>query len=414
MENSATGTWDKMRRLGGLPIGSFLKDNYATGKHAVALSVQVHRDLQQLDAGVAAFWKRKQWHPYGDIDLVTREHRDRMEQGEPYLLAIRDQEEIISCVIGKIMKVPLKLQFGYKVAAGPALTTLVVHRSGFIGRWQHPLYALVLKHWREVLASGVADAVQLRAIPLDSPLHAIAHKAVPFLRRSHFEVVQEYWLLTQIHSFEDFLESRRTVKRNYKYCANRLNRLFSDKMEITCYCNLAEMGLMLEHSEAVSRQTWQRTLGGLSILDDKYRSRYEFYFSKGWCRGYIFYIEKTPVAFLHGIIYKGVFYAENMGYDPTYGNLGFGTYLLLHVIKELCRDMSVDTLDFNVGNSEAKRPYCNSSFKVSEILLFAPGMRLWPVIFLHLMAQGSHELAKSISHRWGFYGSLRNRWRHNR
>lgn len=325
----------------------------------MSLNACVYRDLRGLDESLVAFWKDQQWHPYGDMDLFAREYAEGHEQWNPHILAIRDNKEIISCVIGKILKVPLKLQFGYKVVAGPALTTLVCHRSGFLGRWHHPLCEFVQEQWRDILASGLIDALQVRMIPLDSPMYTIASTAVPFPRRSHFEGVQEYWVLNQLHSFEGFLGSHRTVKRNYKYCVNRLNRLFGDKLEITCCRNRDEMDLMLEDSEEVSRKTWQRRLGGVSILDDKYRSRYEFYVNKGWCRGYILYIEKTPVAFLHGIIYKGTFYAENMGYDPTYGNLGFGTYLLLHVIKKLCRDGNITALDFNAGNSEAKRPYCN-------------------------------------------------------
>ena len=379
----------------------------------MGLSVRVYRDLQHLDESIVEFWKRHQWHPYGDIDLVTQEYHDGKERWEPYIASIRDQEEIISCVIGKIMQVPLKLQFGYKVVTGPALTTLAVHRSGFIGRWQHPQYAFIQQKWREILASGLIDALQLRMIPLDSPLHTIASTAVPFLRQSHFEVVQEYWLLSQLHSFEDFLRSHRTVKRNYKYCANRLNRLFGERLEINSYSNRDDMELMLEHSEEVARKTWQRKLGGVSFLDDKYRSRYEFYISKRWFKGYVLYIGNIPAAFLHGIIYKEIFYAENMGYDPTYGNMGFGTYLLMHVIQDLCRDVSIATLDFNAGNSEAKRPYCNFSFKVSDIHQFGPGMKLWVPLLLRLAAQGSHELAKTLSHRFGFYQWIRNRWRHD-
>jgi CelD/BcsL family acetyltransferase involved in cellulose biosynthesis len=101
-----------------------------------------------------------------------------------------------------------------------------------------------------------------------------------------------------------------------------------------------------------------------------------------------------------------------LGYDPSYRNLSVGTFLLLHVIKEFCGNSNILSLDFNAGNDEAKRQYCDSSFKVSAIQLFGPGLRLWFPISLHLAAQGSHQLAKAISHRIRSYHPIRARWRY--
>lgn len=328
-------------------------------------------------------------------------------------MAITDHGEIRACVIGNIQELPLKLQFGYRVLSGPSLTTLVVHRSGFVGNWQNSLYEFLQARWRDLLASGLIDALQLRGIPLDSPLHETACTSVPFHRRGHFEVVQDYWVLNRPHSFDGFLRNHPSIKRDFRKSGHRLARIFCNGVEIRCYGEPHEMELMLEHSEEIARKTWQRKLGASSFLDKEQRARYELDFRQGCCRGYILYLDQIPVAFQHVVIYKGVFYMVGTGYDPSYRNLGVGTYLLMHVIKDSCENENVRTLDFNVGNPEAKRQYCDSSFKVSDIHLFAPGPRLWIPILLQLATQGSHQLAKTLSHRTGFYQSIRKRWRHN-
>lgn len=411
MANSVTAIWARTPFAVGLPIESFPEEGDATGNDAVSLSAQVYRDFQQLDESVAAFWKRAQWHPDGDLDLVAREHRERKEEWGLHILAVRDRDEIISCVVGKIIKVPLKLQFGYKVAAGPVLSTLVAHHSGFIGRWEHPHYVLVQKHWQQMLASRAVDAVHLRAIPIDSPVQAIACSAVPFLRRGHFEVMQESWQLTQLQSFAAFLQKHPTLRKRSKYYRNRLNRAFAGKVAIKSYDKPNQLEVMLQDSEEIGRETWQRKLGGASFLEDEERSRYQYYLSRGWCRVYILYLDHIPAAFVHGIAFGEVFYVLKLGYHPDYRDLSVGTYLLLHVIKEFCGDDRIHTLDFNVGNDEAKRQYCDHSVRVSDIHLFAPGWRLWLPILLRLSTQASHELAKAISRRCGIYQSVKKRWR---
>jgi len=379
----------------------------------LGLSLCVYRDLQHLDQRVAEFWTAHQWHPFGNIDWVKHEYRVGKERWEPYIVAIRDQEKIISCAVGKIMLLPLKLQFGYKVVAGPRLTTLVIHLSGLIGRWQPAHYALIRQHWREILDSRVVDSVHARGVPLTCPLHEIAAAGLPFLRRGHFEVVQEYWLITQLQSCEVFFGRHPNLRKHFRYYRNRLNRVFPGKVEIRLYHEPDPLEPMLGDSEKVGRETWQRRLGQPSFLEPEERSHLEFHFARGWYRGFVLYFDHVPVAFVHGIICGKIFYVLKLGYHPAFRNLSVGTYLLLHVIEEFSGNDNIHILDFNVGNSEAKRLYCDCSYRVSDIHLFAAGSRLWVPILLRLAAQGCHELAKAISHRWGFYQWIRHRWRHS-
>lgn len=378
----------------------------------MSLELHVHHDFQELDENLIAFWRMQQKHPYGDLDYANWEYANRREEWIPHILSIRDQGEIVSCAFGKIQKLPVKLQFGYKVLRGPSLRTLVVHRSGFIGNWNEFLYSFLHQQLRDMLSSGAIDALLLRMIPLESPLYHIVQRGIPFLQRNQFPIVQEYWLLKQPPSFSEFLKCHPNLKKHYKYYRNRLNRAFSNKVEVHCYCSPDEMERMLRDSEEIGRKTWQRRLGDASFLADMERSRYRFYFGKGWCRGYVLYLDQVPAALVHGIAYRDAFYVLKLGYDPSYRNLSVGTFLLLHVIKELCGNANIRTLDFNAGNDEAKRQYCDSSFKVSAIQLFGPGLRLWIPILLHLAAQGSHQLAKAISHRMRSYHAIRARWRY--
>lgn len=363
------------------------------------------------DDGITAFWRTNQWHPHGDMDYVKDEYQNRQDDFGLNLIVIRDGHEVIACSIGKIQKLPLNLRFGYRLFKGPSLNTLVVHRSGFIGNWEQASWELLLERWQEFMASGLVDMVSLRGIPLDSPLHRIVACKVPLFRQDYFQTIQEYWLLRQLDSFAGFARSHPQLSKTFRKQRNRLARLFGDKVAIRCYRNLAEMAVMLQDSEEVGKKTWQRKHGAPSFLADDERWKYEFYFSRGWGRAYVLYLDQMPVAFQHGNTYQGVFHAVCTGYDPSYRNLGVGAFLLMNVIKDLCGEADIHMVDFNVGNAEDKKQYCDNCFQVSDINLYGPGRRLWFPAALHLASQGGHELAKGIAHRLGCYRSLRKQLR---
>jgi len=376
----------------------------------MGLNITVYHRLP-LDESIVRFWKENQWHPYGDMDYFSHEYENRTKGWSPFILAIRDNEKIFSCVIGRMQRLPVSFQFGYTVFHGPNLNTLTIHRTGLLGEWKYAHYELLQEKLWELMSSGSIEAVTLRATPRNSPMQELCRSRLSPLRRDHVQITQEHWLLNQLHSFEGFVKSHSNIKGTFRKHANRLRKSYGTSLAIKCYAEPYELDVMLEHSEKIARETWQRRVGEQSFLKDEVRSRYLFYCNLGWSRAFLLYIENNPVAFLHGIVYKNVFYAENKGYDPLYRSEGVGTYLLMQVIREMCEDPLIHSVDFNVGNDEDKKRYCSTSFSVSDIQLFGPGIKPQFLNLLHFMAQGSHQLGKMLAHRLGCYQSLRGRLR---
>lgn len=365
----------------------------------------------ELEDEIINFWETHQWHPYGDLDFLRHEWGQTPASWTPWVAVIVDRKKIRAIAVGKIQQLPLKLQFGYKVVKGPSLTTLIIHKSGFIGQWDEVVFQLLMAQLRNLMNTGTVDALLLRMIPLDSPLHGVARSQIPFFQRDHFPIIQDCWVLNQLDSFEAFLGARRTLKRNFRTYGNRLARAFPNRVQIKCYRNPDDLELLLRDSEEVGQKTWQRRLGEPSFLDPEERSKYKFHLNHGWCRGYVLYLDGIPAAYRHGIIYKDVFYVGSTGYDPFFRHLGPGTYLLLHVIKEFCGTQRARLLDFNVGNAEDKRQFCNLSHPVAHIYIFAPATSLLALNALRFMTQGTHQLTKSLLQRLGWYHAIRRQWR---
>lgn len=374
------------------------------------LTAKTYLDFQ-LDPDVTSFWKSHQWHPYADMDYLRHEYESAVEPWRSCVIVIRDEAKVLACAIGKIQSMPIRLQFGYKVFNGPPLVTLVLHRSGFVGNWDDATLQILMQELHKLLTSRMIDALLLRMISLDSPLHSISLSMAPFFRRDHFPIIQEYWTTTRLDSFESFLSAHPNIKKNLNRYVHRIDRVLGDRVRIKCYRDPKEMQLMLEHSEEVGGKTWQRKLGAPSFLTDDEQSRHAFHFQKGWARAYVLYLDGKPAAFKHGIVYQGVFYVGSMGYDPAYQNLRIGTYLRMNVIRDQCADPKIHTMDYSVGNTEAKRQYCDTFFRVSDIHLFGPGIGLSIHNSLRLLVQGGHQLAKHLFHQSGWYQAIRQRWR---
>lgn len=124
------------------------------------------------------------------------------------------------------------------------------------------------------------------------------------------------------------------------------------------------------------------------------------------------YLAGEQAAFSHGVDNAGNFYAEVMGYDPAYKELGVGTYLTGEVLARLLGDGRDGFIDFGVGNSEAKRRFCDTFFRAADRFLVAPTPRLMALNTLRVASLSVHLALKKALSRGGLFHKVRSAWRY--
>lgn len=82
------------------------------------------------------------------------------------------------------------------------------------------------------------------------------------------------------------------------------------------------------------------------------------------------YLKGKPVAFWTGWTYRRIFCSSATGYDPAYAEHGIGTYLLIRMVEDFCRDDSVDVVDFGPGDASYKEQFGNDAWLERDVYIF--------------------------------------------
>ncbi len=128
---------------------------------------------------------------------------------------------------------------------------------------------------------------------------------------------------------------------------------------------------------AVSSTTWQYQQQDEGLRDPQVlRDRFEHTARLGWFRGYLLRVHGKPVAFQVGHVLEGVYYGQEIGYDPSWAKKYVGMYLLMAVIEDLISNERVYCYDFGCTDSLYKQRFCGRSSRESFYYLFPRTVRM--------------------------------------
>jgi CelD/BcsL family acetyltransferase involved in cellulose biosynthesis len=260
--------------------------------------------------------------------------------------------------------------------------------------------------------AGEADVLTLAYLPLDSLAFRLASTRPPFLARQHVARTGIRWQLDLPGSLDEFLQTksgkhRQTLKRR----RNKLERDFAGRLEIRTFQDVADLDEFLAAASKVSATTYQHALGVAFGDTPAHRERTRVAMERDWFRSWVLYLDGEPAAFWHGERYAGLFRTGNPGFDPKYDSYGIGTYLMLRMVDDLCRDPEVRAIDHGLGDATYKQRYGTASWKEGNVFVFPQtfrGARLNLMLTLATYVVGA---ARWLAQRAGVLGSAKSRWR---
>ena len=170
---------------------------------------------------------------------------------------------------------------------------------------------------------------------------------------------------------------------------------------------------------AVSSTTWQYRKRGYGLRDPQVlRDRFEHTARLGWFRGHLLRVHGKPVAFQVGHVHEGVYYAQEIGYDPSWAKKQVGIYLIVAVIEDLISNgQGIYSFDFGHTGSLHKQRLCSRSSRESSYYLFPRTVRMSAVWIVLRISIGVSNLVRRILttvgpgrwllQRFGYEGILR-------
>jgi len=385
------------------------------GEFSSGWDIEVIREPEELER-VRPLWERLQWNPYYDIDWLRFKYEQPWCKETPHVFVMKRNGRPETIVAGEIKPLPIQFQIGYKRWQGPSLRTLFIHRYGIMGPQNEEFWSNLGGYLEWMLLYSMVEAVLCRDFDVASPLYALDFVHLPWPCRYKTTIVQEHWYLRDEDGIRGHRRRHKNFWRQLKKSTHRIKNRLGEYPQVVCYREPEALANLLRDTEEVAQKTWQRRLRAQSFTSQEVKDRYTHFLERGLLKGHLLYInDGLPMAFFHGIEYVGKFYAEVMGYDPDHKQEGVGTYLMGKLFEILLENHDQTyTIDFGVGNSQAKSRYCDSYFSAADRYMVAPTSRAMTLNTLRVIFLLFHLSLKRMLAKGGLYRKVRSAWRYGR
>jgi hypothetical protein len=338
------------------------------------VELRVMRSAAEVER-IRGIWSGWPSHRDSEIDFCLEFGWTRKEVVRPHVIVLYRQGQPEAMAVGWIERTQMRSQIGYLKLPGLPAQLLNFSYGGFLGNLSAENSEELIRSIMGALRSGEADVAGLDHLSIGSPLHSRALAASGFATRDHFVQPDPHNVMVLPTNVDELYKGfsqglRAEVRRKKK----KLLADFGESVVIRCYRQADEVEEACPLLEEVAKGTYQRGLGVGFRDSEEMRRRLRFCARKGWLRIYVLTIAGKPCAFWIGTLYNGSFLSDYNSYDPQYRNYSLGTYLLISVVEEFCKE-GVQNIDFGFGPAEYKERFGNTMLMESSVYIFAPKLK---------------------------------------
>jgi CelD/BcsL family acetyltransferase involved in cellulose biosynthesis len=374
--------------------------------------VTAARSLDELDA-LRAPWEALQGRHFPtDPDAFRTILRHQPQAVRPHVLLLERGGAPVALLLARLEDLRLSTKVGYREVYAPRLRSLTVVNDGLLGDDSEETCRTLLDELRSSLAAGEADVLRLRNLHVGSPFHRVATTEPPRLSRGLRARPSVHWVLDLPPTYDAFLKGlSSSTREGVRRYGRKLTREYGDRLELRVFRDPFELDELFDHVSRVAKTTYQGGLGVAFSGDELQRGLTLLAMERGWFRAWVLFLDGAPCAFWHGEAYRGVFRIGVPGYDPAFGHLRVGTFVLMRLIEDLCGDDGVDTLDYGFGGAEYKRRFGTRSWQEEDVLVYATTAKGIRVNAARTGILSTAGLARSALARGGALDAIKRGWR---
>jgi CelD/BcsL family acetyltransferase involved in cellulose biosynthesis len=330
----------------------------------------------------------------------------------PHVVLLERDGTPEAMAVARLERQELSHRLGYRTIYEPHVSAITVVPGGLLGELDAERFRLLLDELRRGLETEQADLLIVSYLPLDSLPFRIASTKPPFLQRQHAVRSGIHWELDLPGSLDELLQTksskhRQTLRRKQK----KLERDYDGRLEVRVFERPEEIDEFFAAAAPVAAKTYQHALGVAFGDTPAHRARTRVAMEHGWFRAWVLYLDGEPAAFWHGERYAGTFRTGNPGFDPRFDAYGIGTYLMLRMVDDLCRDPEVHRVDHGLGDATYKQRYGTRSWIEGNVFVFAPTFRGARLNASLTVVARLVALARWLAARGGFLGRAKSGWR---
>ena len=355
--------------------------------------IRVIRTVEGMEE-IRHAWMAWKGHRDADIDVCETLLRCSPEE-KPYIILVERNGQPDAILIGRLSTTTLTERIAYMTFPTSRVRVLSFVYGGFLGNQSEENSKLIVNALEKSLRRREADVAILNYVREDGSLYQLATHVRSALMRGRVPASQLHWMLDVPESADEiFAEISREHRRKLRAEAKKFRTAFPD-LEIVRFPGGDRLEELITAAEQVAATTYQRALGAGFSDTRVIRELITLEAMRGWLRGYVLYVGSRPCAFWIGCAYNRVFLSEYLAHDPAYAKYSPGTFLLMQIIEEICRD-DVIAIDFGIGDALYKRRFSNRHWVENTVYLYGPTWTGMRVKALRTMAVFIETTGKSL------------------
>lgn len=345
------------------------------------------RDLHELE-GLRAI--RNSWPGTrdSDLDFFSSMVRSRGSRSRPYVIVLTRNTKPDAILVGlrERKKVPFKLV--HFMIYEPEVSVLEFVHGGLRGNASEENCAALVREVMRSLDEGDADLALWEQLDVQSPLYNCVLQFPRSALRDHSRCLDGRWLMDFPKGLETLFmnlgrSQRSKLRRKYRDVLNH----FAGKVQIRRFRSLVDLELAISDMEAIASKTDKRRVFGAGFFDTlQIREQMVVAAKRGWLRIYILYLEEKPAAFWMGTIYDQCLQADQVGYDPVWGEFSPGIFLFLSILEDL-RDEDIKTVDLGWRDIQIRQCFGDLRRVEARVHIYAPTLC---GIQLNLLSTATH------------------------
>jgi hypothetical protein len=309
---------------------------------------------------------RIQQHP--DFVLTELGFSREAQHHHPTLITCHEQSK----TVGAAVLVPKSI--GGEKKFGPAWNLKGYRLAGnrLLGGPDARIQNLLLEEISKHLAETKADFLLVEDLETTDPLFELVSEGLHDLQPFHPVPVQSRHMIDLPETHDEYWakfnsKTRGKIKRKSKLLSDCRVERISKPFQVPDF---------LAAAQQISRQTWQNDLLGLRIQNDDFELQlFTFLATQNALRAYLLWDGDTPVSFVIGNQFSGVFNYEEVGYNREYAKNSPGQYLVIGMLADMYEHERPDVFDFGGGHADYKRMFGTRVSESGNVWLLRPGLR---------------------------------------
>jgi len=373
-------------------------------------AISVFRSLDELES-LRPAWRELCRHCAADLDFLKSIIAKRPTFVRPHVIAASTAGSPPAILVGRIEQRPWRIWLKCKEHGPEPVSVLIVPEGGVLDSGSAVACKQLITEVMNNLRRGEFDVVMFGGLKKGTPLYDAVLTIPPLLCRDHGLLHVTQWIGHLPGTLDEFLRRISSAHRSiFRKKQRKLEAAHPGQVHFRSFTQPSEVEELGTAAAEVAQQTYQYRRGGSYRPSAEGKAFLDLAARNQWLRAYMLYVDKRPIAFWIGTLYRDTIRLDTTGYVQEFKEYDPGIILVLHMVSDLCKQ-GVKQLDFGIGESIYKSRFGDEKLETSTGCIFAPTIKGVMLMTLRCLRYSFENTSRRLASHFGFDHPLRRFWR---